>query len=229
MGNLNERSESVELALTDQRTTIYTKVLDRFLRHRFAWLFFALLLTLGMVPVLGSRFDFLDLLLAVSLAAAIANAAHERWFLSLLILLGVALLAARAIQVLIGTPALMSLYQLLWVLAVLLATATTARHALGAGPVNAERVFSALDAYLLGGLIFGVCYWLIEQAWPGSFSQSLQSLTQAVYFSFVTIATLGYGDFVPTSDLAKGVAILEAVSGQLYLVVLVARLVSAFH
>jgi hypothetical protein len=44
----------------------------------------------------------------------------------------------------------------------------------------------------------------------------------------VTIATLGYGDIVPVSDLARGLAILEAVCGQLYLVVLVARLVSLY-
>lgn len=88
-----------------------------------------------------------------------------------------------------------------------------------------------LDAYLLAGVIFGFCYWLLDQAWPASFGPALASLlglSQAIYFSFVTIATLGYGDIVPVSDLARGIAILEAVSGQLYLVVLVARLVSLY-
>lgn len=108
--------------------------------------------------------------------------------------------------------------------------ATAVRHALQAGPVNAERIFAALDAYLLAGLIFGVCYWLLDQTWPVSFDPASSSLplSHAIYFSFVTIATLGYGDIVPVNDLARGVAILEAVSGQLYLVVLVARLVSLY-
>jgi hypothetical protein len=50
----------------------------------------------------------------------------------------------------------------------------------------------------------------------------------AIYFSFVTLATLGYGDVVPASGPARALAMLEAVFGQLYLVVLVARLVSLY-
>jgi hypothetical protein len=54
------------------------------------------------------------------------------------------------------------------------------------------------------------------------------SLTQAFYFSFVTLATLGYGDVVPLGEVARGLAIIEAVAGQLYLAVMVARLVSLY-
>ena len=95
----------------------------------------------------------------------------------------------------------------------------------------AEHIFAALDAYLLAGLIFAVCYWLLDQTWPASFgvaSASDLDLAHAIYFSFVTIATLGYGDIVPASDATRGLAILEAVSGQMYLTVLVARLVSLY-
>jgi voltage-gated potassium channel len=97
--------------------------------------------------------------------------------------------------------------------------------------VDAEHIFAALDAYLLAGLIFAVCYWLLDQTWPASFraaSASDLDMARAIYFSFVTIATLGYGDVVPASDSARGLAILEAVGGQMYLAVLVARLVSLY-
>lgn len=207
--------------------------LDGYRRHRFAWLFVSLLLTVGAAPAfetLVSGFDPLELLLAVNLVAAIASAAHERW-IRLLLLLGGAFLATRGIQGVTGDRALLALSQVLWLLAALLATITTIRHALRAGPVNAERIFAALDAYLLAGLIFGVCYWVLDQTWPASFGPTSESplpLPHAVYFSFVTVATLGYGDIVPVSDLARGLAILEAVSGQLYLAVLVARLVSLY-
>jgi hypothetical protein len=50
----------------------------------------------------------------------------------------------------------------------------------------------------------------------------------ANYFSFVTIATLGYGDIVPRSDVSRGLAIFEGVGGQLFLAVMVARLVSLY-
>jgi hypothetical protein len=49
-----------------------------------------------------------------------------------------------------------------------------------------------------------------------------------MYFSFVTLATLGYGDIVPRGDLARSLAILEAIAGQLYLVAMVSRLVSVY-
>lgn len=210
-----------------------TTVLDRYRRHRFAWLFFSLLLTLAAHPALEalvSGFNPLELLLAVNLVAATASAAHERG-IRVLLLLGVAFAVARGIRAVLGIETLLPISQVLWILASLLAMATTARHALRAGVVDAEHIFAALDAYLLAGLIFAVCYWLFDQTWPASFgvaSASDLDLARAIYFSFVTLATLGYGDVVPASDSARGLAILEAVSGQMYLTVLVARLVSLY-
>jgi hypothetical protein len=49
-----------------------------------------------------------------------------------------------------------------------------------------------------------------------------------VYYSFVTLATLGYGDFLPRTDIARGVATFEVIGGQLFLAVMVARLIGAF-
>lgn len=208
-------------------------VLDSHRWHRFAWLFFSLLLTLAARPALEALVpgpDPLELLLAVNLVAATATAARERW-IRVLLLLGMAFVVARGIRAVLGIETLLPISQVLWLLASLLATATTARHALRARVVDAECIFAALDAYLLAGLIFAVCYWLLDQTWPASFgvaSANDLDLARAIYFSFVTLATLGYGDIVPTSDTARGLAILEAVSGQMYLTVLVARLVSLY-
>jgi voltage-gated potassium channel Kch len=64
---------------------------------------------------------------------------------------------------------------------------------------------------------------------PGTFSFTGEfSQASAIYFSFVTLATLGYGDIVPRADVARGIAIVEGVGGQLFLAVLVARLVSLY-
>jgi Ion channel len=97
--------------------------------------------------------------------------------------------------------------------------------------VDGERILAALDVYLLAGLAFAVGYWVLDQTWPASFglaSGRHLDLPGAIYFSFVTIATLGYGDIVPVSEAARGLAILEAVGGQMYLAVLVARLVTLY-
>ena len=137
-----------------------TAALDSYRRHRFGWLFFSLLATLGLGPLLETLtpgFDLLELLLAVNLLAAIGSAQRERWFL-LLVLLGVAFVAARGAHSLLGVELLMPLSQFLWISAGLLALVATLRHALRAGTVDAERIFAALDAYLLAGLMFGVCY-----------------------------------------------------------------------
>ena len=210
-----------------------THVFTTYQRRRFAWLFFSLLLTLGANPILEELIlglNPLELLLVVNLVAAVASAAHERGIRALLFL-GLAFIVTRGVRTLLGVETLLPISQVLWVVTALLAAAATARYALGAGVVDAERIFAALDAYLLAGLMFGVCYWLLDQTWPASFAMASTNhldLSRAIYFSFVTIATLGYGDIVPTSDAARGLAILEAVGGQMYLTVLVARLVSLY-
>ena len=74
----------------------------------------------------------------------------------------------------------------------------------------------------------------LEHAAPGSIAVASQAANQglspgtATYFSFVTLATLGYRAVVPRSEVARGVAIVEAVAGQLYLAVMIARLVSLY-
>jgi hypothetical protein len=208
------------------------RLLDSFRRHRFATLLFLLLVTLAVAPIFAAvtGVDLWEFLFGVILLAAIASAADVPWIRTL-VLLGLGFFAVRLVQILAGVDALMPLSQVLWIATALLATVVTMRHALRAGKVNAEKICAALDAYLLLGLIFGVAYRLIDGTWPGSFTMAVEaplSLGRAVYFSFVTLATLGYGDIVPASDAAAGVTIVEAMIGQFYLVVLVARLVSLY-
>ena len=95
--------------------------------------------------------------------------------------------------------------------------------------MNSEIVYAALSTYLLAGLFLGQIYWSIEQAWPGSLSgPDPVTDTIMVYYSFVTLATLGYGDYLPRTDLVRGIATFEVIGGQLFLAVMVARLIGAF-
>lgn len=112
----------------------------------------------------------------------------------------------------------------------LLASGAAMRFAIAAKHVNYETIYAALGTYLLAGIFFGQLYFSIDNIWPGSMTGP-DPFTQAnsVYFSFVTIASLGYGDFLPRSEVARGVAIFEVVGGQLFLAVLVARLVGLFR
>jgi voltage-gated potassium channel Kch len=109
------------------------------------------------------------------------------------------------------------------------AAAGALRFAMRAKSVDAEHLYAALSAYLLAGIFFGVFYWVVEQIEPGAFTVAGDfSRMSALYFSFVTLATLGYGDIVPRTDVARGLAIVEGVGGQLFLAVMVARLVSLY-
>jgi hypothetical protein len=94
--------------------------------------------------------------------------------------------------------------------------------------VNLQSIRGAICVYLLLGLFFMFVYGVV--AWAGAgplFAQGTDG-TRALraYFSFVTLATLGYGDFTPSGEVGRMLAVLEALAGQLYLVTVVALLVA---
>lgn len=102
-------------------------------------------------------------------------------------------------------------------------------HTLRAGPINFHRVQGAVAAYLLLGMTWAYAYALLAALRPGAFSGAVGATDGPrawFYFSFVTLATLGYGDVLPVHPVARSLAALEAVTGSLYLAILVARLVS---
>jgi len=100
---------------------------------------------------------------------------------------------------------------------------------LRAGSVNRHRIMGAIAVYLLFGLAWGESYFALALWDPGSFSvgPSVASIPESwMYFSFVTLTTVGYGDITPVSSVARSLAILEALTGQLYPAILLARLVA---
>ena len=208
-----------------------TALVGAYRRRRYACLFVTLLITLGAgstIDILAPHYNPLELLLVLNLLAAIASVAYEGR-MRLLFLLGAAFVLARGLLAALGVPGMLAFSEFLWVTAILLVMAAAVRRALRSGVVDPERILAALDAYLLAGLLFGVGYRVVDQVWPGSFGGAKPlGLAQSIYFSFVTLATLGYGDVVPVSEPARGLAIVEGVSGQMYLTVLVARLVSLY-
>jgi hypothetical protein len=103
-----------------------------------------------------------------------------------------------------------------------------------------RAVLGAISSYLLLGLAWAMMYCVFEASDAAAFaienrttwqpyvgSPELTSLRHFVYYSFVTMSTLGFGDIVPRSSAAQTLSWMQAVTGQFYLAVLVARLVSA--
>lgn len=97
--------------------------------------------------------------------------------------------------------------------------------------VTTNMIFGAVIAYLLAGIAFSFVYEAIELQQPGSFSGlpdgagPLALGDALLYFSLVSLTTVGYGDILPVSPLARPLAVLEGVFGTLYLAVVIARLV----
>jgi Ion channel len=202
--------------------------------HRYGVLFYTLLLTFGAGPLLAAlRFstDILQVFLAFSLLAALVGVPGQRWRAVLMVVAAIAMALRVAPTSAVGAGVATGALAVACGVA-LLAAASALRFAMRTGVVDAEHVYAALSVYLLAGLVFGVLHWTIESAWPGSYSEAGVSgaglpLPTAIYYSFVTVATLGYGDVVPKSEIARGVTVLEAVGGQLYIAVMIARLVGA--
>ena len=98
-----------------------------------------------------------------------------------------------------------------------------------AGPVNVHRIQGAVAAYLLFGLAWALAYELVALLASGAFSGTGLGGAERpsfVYFSFVTLTTVGYGDVTPVHPVARTLAVAEALTGQLYPAILLARLVS---
>jgi hypothetical protein len=161
--------------------------------------------------------------------------------LSVLLLAGVATLsthlAARAVLFVLVVAALVvrwgpfsapatSVAALVSVVAV---TFKEQAQAFRAGPINVHRIQGAVAAYLLLGLAWALAYETVALVATGAFSFAGPAEGERgrfIYFSFVTLSTLGYGDVIPVHPVARSLAVTEALTGQLYPAILLGRLVS---
>lgn len=113
-----------------------------------------------------------------------------------------------------------------WSLAALLVS----RFVLSSGPVDTNRIFAGVCLYLIAGIIWAMVYAMFDQLLPGSLmgidTDSFNGrISNILYFSFVTLTTLGYGDIVPVHPVMRAFVQVEAVFGQLYVAILISSLV----
>jgi hypothetical protein len=115
----------------------------------------------------------------------------------------------------------------------LLATFNAFRQIAVGNVISLNRIVGAVCVYLLLGVMWSLAYNALEFMQPGSFKGLTELVSPAwnpdwIYFSFVTITTLGYGEITPLTQTARSLAVAEAIVGQFYIAVLVAGLVSAY-
>jgi hypothetical protein len=92
--------------------------------------------------------------------------------------------------------------------------------------INIETILGAIDAYLMIGISFAAVYLMLNDLDPTFFEQGAADSVKFLYFSFVVITTLGFGDLTPRTDLGRVFVSVEALLGQIFLVTVVAVLVA---
>ncbi len=182
---------------------------------------------LPLTPLVEDHFRFyMDFAYSILLISGIAIGWGLGWLFYLSAVVGVAGLAVRWLCWLL--PALGSLREALTFAALLLLIVVLLARVFSKEQVSGSRIQGAISVYLMLGLGWAHAYGILSRHHPHAFAAAAAPATPAAwtYFSFTTLTTLGYGDIVPVAPVARTLAMGEAFTGQLYLAVLVARLVA---
>ncbi len=106
------------------------------------------------------------------------------------------------------------------------------RHLVYAKKVTGDLLFGAVNVYLMLGIVWALLYRIVQTIDPGAFVSTYIDApydhSAMMYYSFITLTTLGYGDILPAADVSRTLAILEAITGVLYTTILVARLMGIY-
>jgi hypothetical protein len=209
--------------------------MDRFSTVQLLAALAVLLIAAPFVEELHGGHLILSVLFSVVLLAAVLAVAKRKRSLAIALVLAVPALTVRWINYF--RPDLV--HPAAFLICALLLLAFVIGHLLyfilHAPVVTVEVLCASIAAYLMLGVTWTVAYWLVDQLTPGgafSFNtgggpQSINGFT-GLYFSFITLSTVGYGDITPVSRAARWLAAMEAITGMLYVAVLIARLVSLY-
>ena len=165
----------------------------------------------------------LSLLLMILLHPILDRSTLRRLLMEVLIFLPVVLATIRLAEI----------KRRLWPTVLLMAGAMTLAVVQDFWQSTEAHLYTAVSIYLLLGLLWFSLYCAVDTYYPGSISQGGSVLThredQLLYFSLITLSTIGYGDIVPVDPEVRMLAALEGLIGVLYIAITVAILVSAFR
>lgn len=203
--------------------------------QRCFYLFVTLLAFIALAPFIDAEHGGIivrNLINAFVILAAVA--AVGRSLLSFLVVLALAApaLAFRWMSLEPGNPALFDLALRLDAAVYVATIALLLRYVFDREVLTADRLWGAAAAYLMIGVLWSFLYAIVDRVSPGSFalrgSVAPMELMDLLYFSFSTVTTTGFGDIVPLTRLARAAAIIESIIGQLFLAILIARLVGVY-
>jgi hypothetical protein len=210
------------------------------LKGRFLYLLISLLLIFFFYPfVQGSKVgsDIFDLFLLVILFSGAYAVSRNKKLLAVAIFFALTGVGTNVLDYFLHTVSLQVVTICCYGLFFIITAADILSYIMKVKKVTTDTIFGAICAYLLLGITWTMIFALIEILHPGSFLGGELVTTAAndilvtepgvfIYYSFVTLTTLGYGDITPIKPAARLLSSLEAVTGQLYIAILIARLVA---
>jgi voltage-gated potassium channel len=188
---------------------------------------------LPVLPTVGQRYVFRIVYTFIYVSAILSLEKRNNYLLMLFF----ATLITEWISAILNLEVLQILAKAVNILFFFVIVVSLIRQIATAGKVSAGVILGSVAGYLLLGLIFSIFIIFINQRDPGSFSaapgQSVESeaginTSVPLYFSFVTLASLGYGDIVPLKPYTRSFATFVTVTGQFYIAIIVALLVGKF-
>ena len=169
-------------------------------------------------------------LLTLILVSGVTAIVEHRRLAATLIVLTIAVVVTRATHAVLPERELGGWQDVLLVAAFIVLAFAIGINVFASRRAVGDRLFGAIALYLLLGVIWAIVYALVPATVPHAFAGTLPLRTTFFdwgYFSLVTLTTLGYGDITPVAHVARSLAVLESLVGQLYPAIIIARLVSA--
>jgi len=176
--------------------------------------------------------ETLGVTLVLILALGMLSLQQRVWIGRLLVVLGAILLPIQVWRYVAPGPLILVLHPLGTILFLILVSWALADTLFRSQRISLQQVMGGVVLYLNIGLTFALAYTLVEHVWPGALALPPPGPAKPVhptyftYFSFATLTTVGYGDTIPVSPVARSLAMLEATLGQLFPAIILARLVS---
>ena len=197
---------------------------------RFLFLLIALILTLALRPFLEGVFRItylMDIFFTVIYLSAVYAASQKRSLFIVAIFIALLTVVLLWLTRLTDIPSFGIAGNIIGSLFFTFTAIMILDYLFREDKVTGDMIMGAVCVYFLMGLIWAFVFSTMEILQPGSFKMTQGPVSQPVftYYSYVTLTTLGYGDITPISAPARSLSLLEAIMGQLYLAVLVARLV----
>lgn len=201
-------------------------------KDKFLFLLISILCLLVFVPIFRGFVEIrilTNIFMTTTLISGVYAVNKKRHVLLTAVFLAMPFLASMWTGIFLKIPSLFLVGECFGILFTCFIIITILSILFGEQEVTTNVIYGSIVVYLLIAIMWAFIYSVLDIIQPGSFAIGERQVEAGrllfIYFSFVTITTLGYGDITPVTAPANSFAILEAVIGQIYLVVTVARLV----